>query len=89
MSDRYSIEVRITPRPGILDPEGETIARALDNLGYEGIGGVRAGRLVRMEVEADTGEAARATVERMCRELIANPIIEDFEVLIHTAEDGG
>jgi phosphoribosylformylglycinamidine (FGAM) synthase PurS component len=42
-----------------------------------------------MEVEADTGEAARATVERMCRELIANPIIEDFEVLIHTAEDGG
>ncbi len=90
VTETYSIEVRITPRQGILDPEGETIARALDNLGYEGVAAVRAGRLLRMEVEAESGGAAKASVERMCEALIANPIIEDFEVLVHDgAEDGG
>lgn len=82
MSDRYSVEVRITPRKGILDPEGETIARALENLGYEGVTSVRAGRLVRMEVESASEDDARSRVEKMCEELIANPVIEDFEVLI-------
>jgi len=82
VSDTYSVEVRITPRQGILDPEGETIARALENLGYEGVKSVRAGRLVRMEVESASEDDARDRVERMCEELIANPVIEDFEVLI-------
>ncbi|MDX1396064.1 MAG: phosphoribosylformylglycinamidine synthase subunit PurS [Gemmatimonadota bacterium] len=86
MADTYSVEVRITPRQGILDPEGETIARALENLGYEGVGSVRAGRLVRMEVRSASEDDARSTVEKMCEELIANPVIEDFEVRI--GDDG-
>ena len=86
MSDTYSVEVRITPRGGILDPEGETIARALGNLGYEGIGAVRAGRLVRMDVESASEDEARAVVEKMCEELIANPVIEDYQVRVLRAE---
>jgi phosphoribosylformylglycinamidine synthase PurS subunit len=82
VSDTYSVEVRITPRQGILDPEGETIARALNNLGYEGVTSVRAGRLVRMEIESPSEGDARSRVEQMCEELIANPVIEDYEVRI-------
>lgn len=82
MKDTYSLEVRITPRQGILDPEGETIARALGNLGYEGVGAVRAGRLIRLDVDAEDADQARAAVEKMCEELIANPIIEDYAVRV-------
>ncbi|MFV1986825.1 MAG: phosphoribosylformylglycinamidine synthase subunit PurS [Gemmatimonadota bacterium] len=85
MSATYSVEVRITPRQGILDPEGETIARALENLGYDGVSAVRAGRIVRMEVDSPSEGEARDRVVKMCEELIANPVIEDFEVLIERA----
>ena len=86
-AESWEVEIRITPRSGILDPEGETIARALGNLGYEGVSGVRAGRLVRLRLAAGSREAARAEVERMCEELIANPIIEDYAVAV-TSGDG-
>ncbi len=88
MSATYTVEVRITPRQGILDPEGETIARALDNLGYAGVSSVRAGRLVRMEVESPSEGDARTTVEKMCEELIANPVIEDYEVRVAGDQNG-
>ncbi len=78
----FQIEVRITPREGILDPEGETIARALENLGYDGVESVRAGRLITLELRAASAEAARESVARMCEELIANPLIEDYEVRV-------
>jgi len=82
VSATYCVEVRITPREGILDPEGETIARALDSLGYGGVTSVRAGRLVKLEVASETEADARRVVEKMCEELIANPVIEQYEVLI-------
>lgn len=82
MSGTYDLEVRITPREGILDPEGETIARALGNLGYEGVARVRAGRLVHLRLQAESPEAARRSAERMCEELIANPLIEDYTVAV-------
>ncbi len=85
MTETYSVDVRITPRGGILDPEGETIARALDNLGYEGIQSVQAGRLIRLDIEAASEEAAQASVEKMCEELIANPIIEEYVVHVREA----
>lgn len=76
------MQVRITPRPGILDPEGETIGRALGTLGYDGVVEVRAGRLISMQVEADDEAAARSSVTEMCERLMANPIIEDYAILI-------
>lgn len=75
------MQVRITPRLGILDPEGETIGRALGTLGY-GVAEVRAGRLINMQVEAADESTARSSVTEMCERLMANPIIEDFAILI-------
>lgn len=78
----HDVEIRITPREGILDPEGETIGRALAELGYEGVEDVRAGRLVRLRVRGSDASDVLERVREMCRELIANPVIEDFEVRI-------
>lgn len=82
----YAVQVRITPRPGILDPEGETIGRALGALGYDGVSDVRAGRLISLRLEADSAEAAQAAAAEMCDRLIANPIIEDYAIQVE--EDG-
>jgi phosphoribosylformylglycinamidine synthase len=86
MTENYLADVQITPRAGILDPVGETIASALGNLGYEDVRSVRAGRLIRLEVEAETAQAAQTAVESMCEELIANPIIEDYLVTVRDVE---
>lgn len=85
-SVRFQIEVRVTPREGIVDPEGHTIGQALGNLGYRGVHHVKAGRLLRFELEADDADEARSSVNRMCEELIANPVIERYEVQVEAPE---
>lgn len=80
MRRSYEAEIRITPREGILDPEGKTIARALANLGYEGVSRVRAGRLVRLRLAAASADEAREQAESMCRQLLANPVTEEYEI---------
>ena len=67
--------VLIRPKEGILDPQGQTVERALPALGFDGVSDVRVGRLVELEVE----DATR--VPEMCEKLLANPLIEDYEVL--------
>ena len=69
-------EVRVVLRPGIADPEGQTIASALRALGYESVGEVRSGKLMRITFEADDSAGAEATVAEMCRRLLANPVME-------------
>ena len=70
------VRVLIRPKQGILDPQGQAVERALPALGFEGVESVHVGRLVELEV------ADPANVERMCEELLANPLIEDYEVLL-------
>ena len=67
--------VLIRPKEGILDPQGQAVERALPALGFDGVKNVRVGRLVELEVE----DASR--VPEMCERLLANPLIEDFEVV--------
>jgi phosphoribosylformylglycinamidine synthase PurS subunit len=67
--------VLIRPKEGILDPQGQTVERALPALGFDGVSDVRIGRLVELEVP-DIAE-----VEAMCEKLLANPLVEDYEVL--------
>ncbi len=69
----------VRPKDGILDPQGEAVRGSLRKLGFD-VGGARVGRLVDLEVEAATPEEARDQVERMCQELLANPLIESFEI---------
>jgi phosphoribosylformylglycinamidine synthase PurS subunit len=68
--------VLIRPKEGILDPQGQAVERALPALGFDGVSEVRVGRLVELEVE----DASR--VPEMCERLLANPLIEDYEVLV-------
>lgn len=69
-------EVRVTLRPGIADPEGQTIASGLQSLGYQGVHEVRAGKLLRVSFEADDHAVAENVVADMCRRLLANPVME-------------
>ena len=75
------VTVLVRPKDGILDPQGQAVEESLRKLGFA-VGGARVGRLVDLEVEASSPDAARADVERMCGELLANPLIESFEIEI-------
>lgn len=79
---RFAVQVEITPREGISDPEGQTIERALPVLGFEGVSNVRTGKLVTFEVEADDVESARTIVDDMCQRFLSNPVIEDASASI-------
>ncbi len=75
------VRVYITPKQGILDPQGVAIERSLPALGFDGVSNVRVGKFIELELEVADGaqrEVARAEVDAMCRKLLANPIIEDF-----------
>ena len=83
----YSVDVRITPRRGILDPQGNAVAGALRSLGFDGVAEVHVGRLVTLRLAAASESEARAQAEAMCRQLLANPVTEDFAVSL-TSGDG-
>lgn len=74
------VEVRVKLKASVLDPQGEAIRRVLANLGFEEVTEVRVGKLMLLEVEGDDPVRVRARVEEAARELLANPVIEDFEV---------
>jgi phosphoribosylformylglycinamidine synthase subunit PurS len=74
--------VLVRPKQGILDPQGEAVESALGHLGFS-VSEARVGKVVDLEVDASDATEARAQVERMCEKLLANPLIESFEVEIH------
>ena len=71
--------VLVRPKGGILDPQGEAVERSLRQLGFE-VGEARVGRVIDLEVDASTAEEARTQLERMCENLLANPLIESYEI---------
>ena len=73
----YSVIVEVTLRPGIADPEGATIERALPALGFSGVRAVRAGKLFRFDIEADSSESALVSAQSLAERLLSNPVIED------------
>ena len=78
------VTVLILPKAGILDPQGEAVQASLATLGFA-VTGARVGRLVELELDARNRASAHADVERMCSELLANPLIESFEILTEDA----
>jgi phosphoribosylformylglycinamidine synthase len=83
--NEYSIEVRIAPRAGLLDPEGKAIQHALRSLEFEDVDDVRVGRLVRLRLQAESETAARDLADEMCRKLLANPVTEDYDIALSHA----
>jgi phosphoribosylformylglycinamidine synthase subunit PurS len=74
--------VVVRPKQGILDPQGEAVETALEHLGFA-VSAARVGKVVDLELDADDPDQARAQVEKMCEQLLANPLMESFEVEIH------
>jgi phosphoribosylformylglycinamidine synthase len=79
--------VLVRPKHGILDPQGQAVESSLRQLGFA-VGEARVGRVVDLEVESNDAAGARAEVERMCEQLLANPLIESYEIeLVETPGD--
>jgi phosphoribosylformylglycinamidine synthase PurS subunit len=79
---KFSARVNVLLKEGIGDPQGQTIEKALPVLGFDGVHDVRVGKLIELTVEASSSEQARSRVEDMCEKLLANPVIESYEVTI-------
>ena len=77
---RYRIAIHITPRRGILDPQGRAIADALHTLGFAGVADARMGKHIVLDVDAADERSADAAAREMCDRLLANPVTEDYEI---------
>ena len=88
---RWLAEVHVRLRPGIADPEGQTIAGGLLALGFTSVGEVRSGKLLRISFSADDHAAAEHAVSEMCRRLLANPVMEtaDWELRVEAEAVAG
>jgi phosphoribosylformylglycinamidine synthase PurS subunit len=78
--NRYRVAVHITPRRGILDPQGKAVTGALHALGFASVADVHVGRHILVELDATDERAADLAARAMCERLLANPVTEDFEV---------
>ncbi len=76
----FQLEIRVKPRPGLLNPEGKAIHHALNSLGWDEVSDVRVGKAIYVELEAASAVDAMDVAEAMCRKILANPVTEDFEV---------
>jgi phosphoribosylformylglycinamidine synthase subunit PurS len=81
----YRVYVRVMPRAGLLDPQGQAVEHALGTLGFEEAGGVRVGRAIELRVRASSPADAEARARRMCDRLFANPVTEDYTVQVEVA----
>jgi phosphoribosylformylglycinamidine synthase len=81
----YRVHVRVMPRSGLLDPQGQAVEHALTTLGFQGAAGVRVGRAIELALEAASTEEARARARKMCDQLLANPVTEDYEVTVEAS----
>jgi phosphoribosylformylglycinamidine synthase subunit PurS len=83
---QFAAHVEVTHLPGIADPAGATVERALPALGYTNVSQVHIGKTIRLVVEADDAAQARSEVDEMCKRLLANPVIEAYEITIAALE---
>ena len=78
----FAIEAEIMPKTGVNDPQGESVLSGLKLLGFEGASKVRVGKVIKFELDAESEDAARTAATEMCEKLLANPVIEQFELSI-------
>lgn len=77
---RYRVAIEIVPRRGLLDPQGKAVTDALHALGFAAVADVRVGRHLIVDTDAETADDAQAAAQRMCEQLLANPVTEDFQI---------
>ena len=81
----FDVVVDVQLRPGVADPQGSTIERALPTLGFAGMSGVRVGKSIRFQVEAADETSARQMVEDVCERFLTNPVIEEAAITLNAA----
>ena len=83
----FTVQIRVTLRPSILDPQGKAAHHALQQLGFGEIQDVRMGKFIALRVRANSEEAARTLASAACDKLLANPVMEDYEIegIVETA----
>lgn len=86
---RWIIEAEIMPKQGVNDPQGDSVLSGLKLLGFTGTDRVRVGKLIRFDLLASNEDEARGTAREMCERLLANPVIEEFELAVHAAGEEG
>jgi phosphoribosylformylglycinamidine synthase len=79
----YTVQVKVMPLKELLDPQGKAVMGGLSNLGLKNVSDVRIGKNITLQVEADSPEAARQTAEEASKKLLANPVMEYFEVSVN------
>jgi len=79
---KYRVHVRVVPRAGLLDPQGQAVEHALGVLGFQGAGDVRVGKAIELALDAGSPEAAENVARQMCERLLANPVTEDFSLTV-------
>jgi len=84
----YKASVYVTPKAGVVDPQGAVVERALPALGHSGVRNIRVGRYITLDLQGDDAAKANADVDDMCRRLLANPIIEDYRFEIVPVQPG-
>jgi phosphoribosylformylglycinamidine synthase subunit PurS len=72
------VTIFVSLKQGVLDPQGKAIERSLHSLGYDDVGGVRAGKVFELDIEAASRQAAELRIREICDKLLANPVIEDY-----------
>jgi len=87
-SQRWIVEAEIMPKRGVNDPQGDAVLSGLKLLGFTEAERVRVGKLIRLDVTAPDEHTASAKGREMCERLLANPVIEEFELTVHAASDG-
>ena len=73
------IKVFVTPKKNVLDPQGVAVGHALESLGLAGLKGARVGKVIELDVEAADTPQLRGQLDRLCRDLLSNPVIEDYQ----------
>ncbi|MFM1876623.1 MAG: phosphoribosylformylglycinamidine synthase subunit PurS [Bacteroidota bacterium] len=82
---KFKAEIDVMPKKELLDPQGKAVSSSMKNLGLPEVGNVRIGKHISLEVEAENAEGAKAKVEKACKELLANQIMESFEFKLSEA----
>ena len=81
---KFKASVKVMLKPGVLDPQGATLERSLSSLGHENVGSIRVGKLIELELDSESRDEAKALIERLADELLANPVMERFQVKVES-----
>lgn len=84
VAQTYQAQVYVTLRPSVLDPAGTAVRSGLEHMGYDNVTQVRIGKFIEVSLTADSEDAARSQLDRMCDQLLANPVIENYRIELKT-----